>query len=273
MASQRPVLVHDAHGAPAAGWRRRFPPPVEFQLVPDWSELIARHRQARGLVVEVEDFRDWPHLESLPRLQRDPCLTPLVILTGRDPESLASLAPIPIERVVWRSLPLSEVEAVFEDVFGRLDAAAAVYDMPGGRALRRALRRLFVEYPPPRTVEEWARRTCWDRRTLWAHWTAAFPHPPPARLQDLVGWGILLAAVARKRRGRSWQGVCRDLGIEPRRLARLSRRLLETDLRGLDGRSALEIRTRFQDALAGSQTVRAEEGQIGYSPGSHRDLS
>lgn len=262
MSRSRPVLVYDAHGAPPERWKNRLPAHVEFRVILRWAEVLENYRDARGLVVEVENFREWAHLESLDRLPRDPHITPLVVFTGRDPDSLATLARIPIEKLLWRCLSPDLVAAELQAVFGRQDSVAALRRAAVEGRLNPVLKSLFAEHPPPRTIDEWARRTGWDRRTLWARWKSCFDGRPPIRLQDLVGWSLLLAAVSQKRPGCSWQAVSRTLGLPPRRLTRLAQRLLATDLRGLGAMSKEEVRERFQQAMAGSATDRAKAGQI-----------
>ncbi|HZG41597.1 MAG TPA: hypothetical protein VEY93_01460 [Longimicrobium sp.] len=181
-------------------------------------------------------------------------LHPVILVTRGDIGNARHVATLGVEQVVW----LEEVESELHSAVGR--TCMLTHARTLSTALRRAehlspcLREaLSLTLDSPRalpTVSAVARAAACDRRTLWTQWRAT-PAATELRLQDFLGWVLLLRAVSAKTPGRSWADVAEDqLGVHPHTLGRLAQRLVGATLRELAGRQSL-VASRFEECVLG----------------------
>jgi len=113
--------------------------------------------------------------------------------------------------------------------------------------LRSALAAACRSDPPVRSVGELAARAGCHRRTLNHHWSRGLPAGMALRLEDFLGW-LLLVRASQLRARTGWTEVAGALGVHEHTLARLAKRLAGATLReaarsGPDGIArAMELR-------------------------------
>jgi hypothetical protein len=237
-----------------------------------------RKRLETALTTEpaVRSVRVWPAYERLavvaecsvvcvPWLATDPDaaqlaafktrfpLHPVILVTRGDIGNARHLTTLAVEQVVW----LEEVERELPSAVGRTclltHARTLSAAVRGAEHLSPCLREaLSLTLDSPRalpTVGAVATAAACDRRTLWTQWRAT-PAADDLRLQDFLGWVLLLRAVSAKTPGRSWADVADQLGVHPHTLGRLGQRLVGAPLRELAGRQSL-VASRFEERVLG----------------------
>ncbi len=115
-------------------------------------------------------------------------------------------------------------------------------------ALRYALSLACRSSQPIRTIAELARRCRRDRRTLWHHWRRHVG-TSVIRPKDFLDWILLFRAVEQRRKGGSWSSAAAGLGIHPRTLCRLTRRLVGSGLRELSYAELSSLQERFSNSI------------------------
>lgn len=163
---------------------------------------------------------------------------PLVLVTTRDADNARHLKDLAIGEVVW----LHDVERELWPAAQRAANAQAFHmlaEMVEGHdalpvTLREALGYACRSRTPVRSVADLASAASCRRSTLWYHWNRVVDVDPPLRLEDFVGWLLVLHALGRKGPERTWPRVAEELGIHERTLGRLARRLTGRPLHDLN---------------------------------------
>jgi hypothetical protein len=182
---------------------------------------------------------------------------PLILITRKEPESLRLLKDITLDDVIWPSelnqLLLAAVQrACGQNLFRHI--ADEIQGMSTLHPRVRTALALGCEAGIPFTsVEALASAVRCDRRTLWRAWASSSPAARPARrLEDLVGWLLLIRAVSLKSGGRGWSSIASEFRVSQRRLLRLSERLAGLSLSRALLLGPDQLYARFRDeVLAG----------------------
>lgn len=201
-----------------------------------------------GVLATVEPAPDlFGRMQSLKELHP---LTPLVLVTRRDARTLRRLKDVRLEEVVWTgeleteirpSVERAEAERRFREIGNRLSSAGQLSPV-----LRAALVRAVQRRPPPVSVANLAAEVDRDRRTLWHHWTGAFPDDSDLTPKGFLDWVLLLRAVVEQSGGRSWQRVAGELGVHTRTLRRIADRRLGISLNEIDASERDRFFERFR---------------------------
>jgi len=217
-----------------------------------------------GLVAAPDPSPDlFGRLQSVKELHP---FTPLILLARRDAGTLRRLKDVRIEEVVWSedleeelgpSLERAGAERRFREIEGRLSAASGV-----SPTLRAALVRAVRRRPPLLSVADLAGEVDRDRRTLWHHWSAAFPDDFDLTPKGFLDWIVLLRAAVARSGGQSWQGVADDLGVHTRTLRRMADRRLELSLAELQEEDRDRLFQRFRDQVL-EPLAPGEDGEAG----------
>jgi hypothetical protein len=188
---------------------------------------------------------------------------PLILVTRRHPESLRLLKDIILDDVIWPSeldqlLLLSVQRACGQNLFKHI--ADDIQATPGIHPRVRAALALACWVTTPVTsVEALAAAVRCDRRTLWRAWASTPGARPATRLEDLVGWILLIRAVSLKSGGRGWNSIASEFRVSQRRLLRLSERLAGLSLSRLAALGPDHLYERFRgEMLSGSASVSPE---------------
>jgi len=179
-------------------------------------------------------------------------LNPIVLVTSSDRENARFLKDFTVEEVVWTEELEAELLVAIRraEGTGLLEATASTIERSDHLPpkLREALALVCRSRPPVRSVAQLARAVNRDRSTLWEHWTAVVgrgdDHP---RLEDFLGWVILLRSAALKAPGMTWQAVGEALSVHEQRIGRTARRLARVSLRELECLGSSAILRRFVD--------------------------
>jgi AraC-like DNA-binding protein len=123
--------------------------------------------------------------------------------------------------------------------------------------LRVALAHACHSAEPVTEVADLAGRVGCDRSTLTRQWHRATQPGDAMRLDEVLGWLVLLRAVARRPPGRKWASVATEVGTSERTLARAARQHIGLSLRAL---------TSFDfDALTRAFELRVVSRMMGAS--------
>jgi hypothetical protein len=191
---------------------------------------------------------------------------PLILITRRHPESLRLLKDITLDDVIWpselnRLLLVAVQRACGQNLFRHI--ADDIQAMPDIHPRVRAALALACWVATPVTsVEALAAGVRCDRRTLWRAWASNPGARPARRLEDLVGWILLIRAVSLKSGGRGWSSIASEFRVSQRRLLRLSERLAGLSLSHLAGLGPDHLYERFRgEVLSGTSLPRQNEGR------------
>jgi hypothetical protein len=179
---------------------------------------------------------------------------PVVLLTSRDADNARGIADLHVDEVVW----LNEVERALAPAIERARTRGFLWCLGGELALstalspllRQALKQACRSRRPPLSVTDLAEIVHHDRRTLWRHWHAMATADRTMRLEDFLGWIMLLQATTWREAGHSWREVAAQLGVHEHTIARTARRLTGWTLRSLAAAGPLEAQDRFRKAVA-----------------------
>jgi hypothetical protein len=275
------VAVARPRAASPARVQRRVPAAAEAQRVVLYgrSEVAGRAEEALRSVYTVERTVDWRAFEcALPRsrcglaviewldhagefgqlrlLKERAAHHPLILITRREPESLRLLKDIVLDDVIWPSelsqLLLGAVQRacgqnLFRHIADEIQGMSALHPR-----VRAALVHACAAGIPFTSVEALAAAVRCDRRTLWRAWASSPAARPATRLEDLVGWILLIRAVSMKSSGRGWSAIASEFKVSQRRLLRLSERLAGLSLSRVALLGPDHLYARFRDeVLAG----------------------
>ena len=178
---------------------------------------------------------------------------PLILITRRHPESLRLLKDITLDDVLWPSeldqpLLVAVQRACGQNLFKRI--ADEIRAMPGiHERVSAALALACWVATPVTSVEALAAAVRCDRRTLWRAWAGSSAARPVMRLEDLVGWILLIRAVSLKGGGRGWSSIASEFRVSQRRLLRLSGRLAGLSLSHLAALGPDHLYARFRSEI------------------------
>jgi hypothetical protein len=243
------------------------------EVVTRWDAFRELLREAdAGLVAAPDPSPDlFGRLQSVKELHP---LTPLLLLARRDAGTLRRLKDVRIEEVVWSgelerelgpSLERAEAERRFREIEERLSSASGL-----SPTLRAALVRAVRRRPPLLSVADLAAEVDRDRRTLWHHWSGAFPDDSDLTPKGFLDWILLLRAVVARSGGQSWQGVADDLGVHTRTLRRMADRRLDLSLPEVQEEDRERLFRRFRAEVL---EPLAPEEDGGAPDGARRDIS
>ena len=272
------ATVARSRAASPARAQRRLPAVVEAQRVVLYgrSEVAGRAEEALRSVYTVERTVEWRAFEcALPRsrcglaviewldhagefgelrlLTQRAVRHPLILITRRDPESLRLLKDVVLEDVIWPSelnkLLLSAVQRAcgqnrFRHIADEIGGMSGLHPR-----VRAALALACAARSPFTSVEALAAAVRCDRRTLWRAWASSPAARPAMRLEDLVGWILLMRAVSMKSSGRGWSSIASEFEVSQRRLLRLSERLAGLSLSRVALLGPDSLYARFRDAV------------------------
>jgi hypothetical protein len=240
------------------------------------SELAGRAAEALHPAFTVERTVDWRAFEcALPRsrcglaviecldytgefgqlrlLKQRAVRHPLILITRRDPESLRLLKDITLEEVIWPSelnqMLLVAVQracgnSLFSHIADEIQRMASLHPR-----VRAALALACGAAIPFTSVGDLAAAARCDRRTLWRAWAVSPPARTALRLEDLVGWILLIRAASMKSSGRGWSAIASEFKVSQRRLLRLSERLAGVSLSRLAVLGPDHLYQRFRDEV------------------------
>ena len=164
-------------------------------------------------------------------------LAGMVLVITRDADNARLVRDLPVHELIWlqdlekelwpavqRAIEARRVEHVAHDV----ETAPHIPVI-----LRRALAFALRSSGSCTRVRDLTIAVGCDRRMLWRRWRETYGPTPALRLEDVLGWVILLRAAGAKVPGRGWASVASELGVHEHTLARLAQRLAGRTLRGL----------------------------------------
>lgn len=192
---------------------------------------------------------------------------PLILITRRHAESLRLLKDIMLDDVIWPSelnqlLLVAVQRACGQNLFRHI--ADEIQEMPGIHPrVRAALAAACWVATPVTSVQALAAAVRCDRRTLWRAWAANPGARPAVRLEDLVGWILLIRAVSLKSGGRGWSAIASEFRVSQRRLLRLSERLAGLSLSRLAGLGPDHLYARFRDEILSGAPDPRQNGDCG----------
>lgn len=231
--------------------------------------LTRRHLAALN-VLPCQDWRDYERARPrascsvalIDRLHLDPlfervatraggAVHPTILVTDKDPENLRLIRGLTLEEVIW---PEEVAHALVPAIHracnaGYLQQVAKVID--GTRQLPQRLRSALAHAcrndVPVGSVNDLAAAVECDRSTLSRQWQKGRGAGVQLRLEDFLGWLMILRAVGRRSPGRKWSAIADELGMQERTLARVARRLLRSGLRELDVNGYADVAARFEE--------------------------
>jgi hypothetical protein len=168
---------------------------------------------------------------------RDGPARPTILVTARDPDNVRRTASVRVDEIIWTEDAPRELADAIERVVGSdlmSEVAAAIGRAPGlPPRLRGALLFACHAEHAPRTVASLAALVGCNRTTLSRQWRAAHASHG-MRLQDCLDWLLLVRAAQARLTGLKWEAAAERIGVHLRSLARMTRRLTGSGLRGLD---------------------------------------
>ncbi|MBW3570694.1 MAG: hypothetical protein KY467_06280 [Gemmatimonadetes bacterium] len=178
---------------------------------------------------------------------------PLILITRRHPESLRLLKDIILDDVIWpselnRLLLVAVQRACGQNLFRQI--ADEMQTMPCIHPrVRAALAVACWVATPVTSVTALAATVRCDRRTLWRAWSSHPGAHPGVRLEDLVGWILLIRAVSLRSGGRGWSAIASEFRVSQRRLLRLAQRLAGLSLSRVAALGPDHLYARFRDEI------------------------
>lgn len=226
---------------------------LKFQIVSRWSTFERLLPTSRCGVLVIERLHLSIEFQRLCALRRERDECPIVLVTRPEPESLRLLKDLVVEEVLWlqelrHNLPMTVQRASIRHPLGAIAAEIQAVTSLGPR-LRFALVEACRSNMPVHSVVDLASRCDCDRRTLWRAWNASGRPGNHIRLEDVLGWIILIHAISIRTSGRGWSAVAAQLAINERRIYRLSERLLHVPLCQASEIGSRELVTRFHSEV------------------------
>jgi hypothetical protein len=218
------VWSHFAHGLPRSSCAVVVLPWLEDELFPLLCELKLGHPSRPLVLVTSKDADNARHLRALPAEE---------VVWIRD-----------VERDLWAAVRRATTRHALSDIALEVERMAHVPS-----TLRKALGIACRRDVPVRSVAELAAAVHCRRSTLWYHWRRAMGGAGAARLEDFLGWVLLVRAVGRKSPRQPWPTVATALGVHERTLARLARRLTGSTLEELSIRGERGVIDLFRDQV------------------------
>ena len=174
----RPLLLFSPAPDLRAEARRALAAAGPVRISSSWAAFRKRATGSLCAVAVLPGARgEEEHAEELAALRSAAPVVPLVLVTREDPETLRTLAPVPVDEVVWlgempEALPPAARRAVARGWRRRMSWA---FGLSAGvpRVLREALALAARAGVPLRSVSALAEAAGADRRTLWRAWRRA----------------------------------------------------------------------------------------------------
>jgi AraC-like DNA-binding protein len=197
----------------------------------DWEEFEQAAHAASCSVVYIPWLRSDPAFARLSAFKIRHPNHPVALATRYDPDNARSLLNVFVDEVLWHNEIMQDLSSVVAQIcshdFNYVRCLAVPFaeadHIPS--ALRTALAHACKNEPPIPTVNALAQRTGCDRRTLWNQWKEAVGSSSALRLQDFLQWIVLMRAVGRKTRTRSWAQVAAEVNVHPQTLGRYAKHL------------------------------------------------
>jgi len=129
---------------------------------------------------------------------------PIVLVTTKDADNARCLRGVLVEEIVWLG-----------------DVSRELWS-----AIRRATFSVACRSEVPvRSVGELAQLANCRRGTLWYQWKRIMRGEDDPRLEDFLGWLLVVRAIGLKDHSAAWTDVADGIGVHGRTLGRLARRL------------------------------------------------
>jgi hypothetical protein len=224
-------------------------PPDESGLATDsWPEFARAATRADCLIVAHR----WLSRDAVSALH-DVVLgfspVPVILITTKDADNARFALRSGATRIVWLGEIHRECQALLRGVHTNLvlSRAAILLDRSPrlSKLLRAALTHVCRAERPVRGVGDLAALLHRDRRTLWRHWHRANGGTRSLRLEDFLGWVLVVHAAYLKSACRSWADVARGLGTHEHTLARTATRLVGITLSQLAESTREEVENGF----------------------------
>ena len=194
-----------------------------------WWEVETSLPSTQCAVLVMASLRDEAAYAQLAALKAAAPAYPVVLVTTRCPDNARELKSLIVEEVLWTCEVGQHLEGTVDRVRRRgvlAQVAAEVGAVPGlAPRLREALLYACTADLPVDGVGALADAVKRDRCTLARQWKRAVGEGPALRLEDCLGWLLLLRAVEARGRLRKWSAVTDELKVHPQTLARLAQRL------------------------------------------------
>lgn len=220
----------------------------EIRRAGDWKSFLKQAGRAECAVIACRGRQGDTCVAHLREFRSAHPFAPLVLYTDEDSRLLREVADLVVEEVVFAEEGLSalarSIRCASRGWFQGF--ASMVHAMDGmNHRLRRLLRTLLAAPRPYVVVTDLAEAVGVAPATVQRHWREHWPGPPPLRLEDLLAWIVILWAYMAKHPGNRWKGIATRLGVTPRHLRDLSRRLGLGTLRDLEAMAAEAFLDRF----------------------------
>jgi hypothetical protein len=254
------VVVYTATAAAVSSLRNALRSYTISHQWHTWTDVNVQTLRAVPLVVLLPELM--PHdLEALLRFRQQYPSHPVVLVTAKDAEVVRTLAPIAIDEIVWHGDIEQQLAAAvrrawdgtFFEQLARDILASTDFDPSFCSGLARAV----IHRTPLRRVEQLASIIGCDRTTIWRHRRQAPDAAGKVRVEDLIGWIILMRAAQRRGAEGAWHFAAAAVGVHPRRLGRLARRLAHLSLSEIEYVGFNALARQCREAFLGGPSRRS----------------
>ncbi|MGH7629077.1 MAG: hypothetical protein ACREOF_06750 [Gemmatimonadales bacterium] len=243
--SPDPMLLHRLRAA--------MPADRDVVVTDRWLAFERSAAHASCLIVGLRWLHDWFSLGAS-ALDPPSLAPPLVLVTARDADNARAIKDIRVDEVVWlqdlerdlvRAAHRAQSRGVLERLARAIETTRALPTL-----LQRALAHACRADPPIMSVARLGATVGRDRRTMWRLWADTLGRTVGWRLEDVLGWLVLVRALTLKTPRASWASIAQQLGVHEHTLARLAMRLVGVNLSALADQGELAVAQRFVAAFA-----------------------
>ena len=213
----------------------------ELHLARTWTEVQALSTTPECAVLVGRHGRDL-HLDRVQ--QRWPAVPVVQVCNTRPEPRAGSSAHVGwaacVEREIASAVATARIRGYLAEVGERIRHAE---HLP--TRLRQALSHACGDGCPTSVGEVAGHLRC-TPRVLSHHWRNAMPAEAGVRLEDFMGWILLLHAGAQRAAGAKWSSISEGLGTHQHTLTRTAQRLADTSLRELPMQGVAATKARFE---------------------------
>lgn len=178
----------------------------------------------------------------------------VVLVTTRDPDNARLARDLPIHELIWLCDIETELGAAVHRAGQRrrIEHFASQFEVAANipLVLRRALALALRTSGSCMRVQDLAVMLGCDRRLLWRVWNRTYGPEARFRLEDVLGWVLLLRAASLKASGCGWSDIATELDVHQHTLGRLSQRLAGLTLRDLAEGGEAPLWALFESRVA-----------------------
>lgn len=240
----------------SAGQLERLAPSLrahlpDAELTADWTRFERRAALSDCAVVVADDLGDV--VERLVAFRRRLPFHPIVLVTHNRGGNLPLIARLSVDELVWSSEACRELPRAVRRARAAGPLEQLARELEGAAHLGPQLRAALVhacrspDFVPD--VAGLVRPARCHRSTLNLQWRAA-TRGADLRLQDFLGWIVLVRAVERRTPGRKWSAIADELRVHPHTLHRTAARLLGHPLREAAEGGYGRLLERFRAAVS-----------------------